>query len=179
MTITNARNTVAASFFVMAVIGVAFLFARWWNEGVGIAIWISVLFVVIIGSMHGAGYLLYMQQFEPRPAALPLPEGVRISPLYRPALRFGGILQAVLGILTALLLDGGRIFGFFGVGFFAYWLIVGLILVRRPLAPTKGDIIFIRWGIVLTLFVAGNCAPFIWKIIGESDLNGLQRLMGR
>src|SRR5262245_26503509 len=163
MTTTNARNTVAASFCLMSIIGVAFLFARWWSEGVGIAIWMCALFVVIIGCIHGAGYALYLQQLEPPPAPIALQVGAKISPLYWPALRFGGILQAVLGLLTALLLDGGRIFGCFQVGFLAYWLIVGLIMVRRPLTPTKGDIVFIRWGIVLTMFVAGNCAPFVWK----------------
>jgi hypothetical protein len=179
MTITKARNSVVASFLLTSIVGVVFLLVHWWSEGVGIAIWTSVLFVVIAGSMHGAGYLLYVQQFEPKPAVAPLPVGKRFSPLYWPAIRFGGVLQVVLGFLTASLLDGGRAFGFFQVAFVAYWLIVGLIIVRRPQSPTRGDIVFIRWGIVFTLFVSGNCAPFVWRIIGESDLSGWQRLMGR
>ena len=81
-------------------------------------------------------------------------------------------------MLTALLLDGGRSFSFFGVAFLAHWLGILLIIARRPMAPMRFDLSFIRIGILPLWILTGGIAPLVWKIIGESTLNGVQRLFG-
>jgi hypothetical protein len=179
MTITHGRISVAASFVITSIVGASFVFLHWYRQGTALAITFTFLFLLVMGCVHAAGYLLYVQQFEPKPVeAIPLPPGGRISPLYWPAFTFAGVLQGVLGISTALLLDGGRIFALFQIASLGYWLAAFLIVKRRPLTPTKGDIVLIRWGIVFLLVATGNVAPFVWKVIGESDSNGLQRLLG-
>jgi hypothetical protein len=82
----------------------------------------------------------------------------------------------MFGIPSALLLDGGRVFGFFKVAFVGHWIAILMIIGRRPMSPTKADILIVRWGVLLLLLATGVIAPFIWSVIGESHLNGWQRL---
>jgi hypothetical protein len=81
-------------------------------------------------------------------------------------------------MLTALMLDGGRTFGFFKVAVLGHWVGILMIIGRRPISPTKWDIFFIRWGVLLLLTAAGLIAPLVWAIIGDSHLSGWQRLRG-
>lgn len=102
----------------------------------------------------------------------------KLSPLYGPAIRFGVIVQSILGILTVLMLDMGQSFAVFKVAFLGHWLGIFLLLARRPGFPTKTDIVFIRWGTPLLMMATGLIAPLVWKGIGKSDLSGWQRLWG-
>ncbi len=99
-----------------------------------------------------------------------------LSPLYWPAIKFGVYVQAILGILTALMLDRGQSLGIFKIAFLCHWLGIFLLLARRPLSPTKTDILFVRWGTPLLMMVVGLIAPTVWNMIGKSDLSGWQRL---
>jgi Sec-independent protein translocase protein TatA len=100
----------------------------------------------------------------------------KLSPLYWPTIKFGVIIQAILGILAALILDMGQARGIFKVAFLAHWLGIFLLLARRPLRPTKADIVFVRWGTPLLMIAILLVAPLVWKFIGETDQNGWQRL---
>jgi hypothetical protein len=175
----QARISVLISFLLIAPVGAVLVLAFRWPEGSGLAIWLTSLFVVTMACIHGAGYLLYVQQFVPRPAdETERLDGELISPRYWPALKFGSGLQVALGCLTALMLDSGRSFGYFQVAFLGYWPIVLLMIWRRRTSPTRGDIVFIRWGIVFTLCITSVMAPYVWNFIGESYLPGWQRLQG-
>jgi hypothetical protein len=173
----QARMAVAISFIAVSLAGGAIVFFHWHSDGAAVAVWLTALFVIISASIHLAGYLLYVQQDHPQQIApLAMSLELSVSPLYWPALRFGILVQGIVGLLTALMLDGGRSFSVFTIALFGHWLGMILIVSRRPLAPTKMDIIFIRWGTPLLMLVVGAIAPQVWKVIGESDLNCWQRL---
>jgi hypothetical protein len=177
MMTTRARISVAVSFIIASLTGGSFVFFYWIRDGATIATWLTSLFVVISASIHLGGYLLYVQHDQPQP----LEEVVRwqafeLSTRYWPALRFGILVQAIFGILTALMLDMGESFNAFKIAFLAHWLGILLIIARRPTSPTKTDIVFIRWGTPILLFVTGLLAPYVWNLIGRSELSGWQRL---
>ncbi len=140
----------------------------------------STLFLMVMGCVHIAGYLLYVQQFAASTSeTVPDRSSFTFSDAYWPALKVAVILQAVLGILTALMLDGGRSFVFFEVAFVGHWIGILLIMGRRPLTPTRFDLIYVRYGVIINLVLAGIIAPAVWSLIGESTLSGWERLQGR
>jgi TatA/E family protein of Tat protein translocase len=106
---------------------------------------------------------------------IPEESAFNLSPLYWPALGFGIIVQAILGILTVLMLDMGQAFNVFKISFLCHWLGIFLLFARHPMSPTKADIVFVRWGTPLVMIVIGLIAPIVWKIIGKDELSGWQR----
>ncbi len=176
-TTKRARIAVGALFVAMSIVGAALIYFSWSNISVSAASGRAILFVLIMACVCVAGYRLYQQQFDSKTiAATPEKTRFKFSPLYWPAIRFGVCVQAILGILTALMLDMGQSFGVFKVAFLGHWFGILLILARRPESPTKTDIIFVRWGTPLLMMAIGFIAPQVWKMIGRSDLSGWQRL---
>ncbi len=179
MMAAHARLSVATSFVIISFVGAGFVFSHWSSQNIELAIWCTALFVVIMACIHATGYILYVEQNRPKPVAvLPQPGLHGISPLYWSAFREAAFAQSLLGIPLALLLDGGRAFSFFGVAILSQWISTLMIVTRRPTSPTKGDLYFIRIGILPLCVLTGGIAPFVWKVLGESDLHGLHRLFG-
>jgi hypothetical protein len=178
MSTVGARTSVTVSFFVISIVGAAFVFAFWANQSLTVAAGRSILLVIIMAGVHLAGYILYVQQDEPDQVEPVSRKTVEVSRPYWPALRNALLLQSVLGMFTALLLDGGRSFTFFGVALLAHWIGIILIVARRPTTPTEFDLSFIRIGILPIFVLTGAISPLVWRIIGESDLSGWQRLWG-
>lgn len=178
MATVSARISVATSFIVISISGAGLVFATWSSQSVAIATARASLFVFIMAVVHVAGYLLYMQQGAPSHVAAEPPRSTfAVSLLYSSA--FGNALfgQALLGLLTALVLDGGRLFGLFKVALLTEWLVIFLIVFRRPKMPTNWDLSFIRIGILPLFLMTGGIATLVWMMIGESDLSGWQRLL--
>jgi hypothetical protein len=179
MAIAPARIAIAVSFVAISLLGAGFIYSYWASESVAGAAGRSILFVVIMASVHIAGYLLYVEQTIPlrsETVSPPVRASFEFAPQYWPAIKDAIILQLVFGFFTALMLDGGRSFEFFKVAFVGHWIGILMIVGRRPISPTKVDILFIRWGLLLLLLTMGVIAPFIWSMIGESHLSGWQRL---
>lgn len=176
----RARLVIGISFFAMSIIGVGVVFSSWANQSLADAFGRSILFLVIMGCVHLVGYLLYVQQFVPKSKDT---AGGRASfefaPQYWSALKTGVVLQLVICVLTLLLLDMGRAFGFFRVALIAHWMGIIVIMGRRPTSPTKVDILFIRWGILPLFLLSVWLGPLVWRIIGESPLSGWERWWGR
>ena len=63
--------------------------------------------------------------------------------------------QAVLLLLSSLLLDGGHTFRVWLIAACAHWTAIGLIIGRRSTAPTKWDLGLIRYAYVPFAFLAG------------------------
>jgi hypothetical protein len=181
MTSAHARISVASSFIVMSIVGGGCVFSYWFGQSTAAAVGRSTtLFVVTMACVHLAGFMLYVKQDIPKSAEeVARRELFEFSPRYWPALKQAISLQMVFGVLTGLMLDMGRSFGFFKVALVGHCLGILLIIGRRPLSPTKWDIFFIRFGVLLLLIFAGLFAPLVWSIIGESHLSGWQRLWGR
>jgi hypothetical protein len=173
----RARLAVGISFVLFSVVGASFVIAYWADRSFGWATGRAALYIVVIGCVHVIGYLLYVGQnqtlgndSESGQDSLDLAEP------YWPAIKDGVIVQTVLGVATALLLDGGRSLQFFTVAFICQWSVALMIVIRRKQTPTKIDLFFLRWGILILLVATGLVAPTVWRIIGESHLSGWERL---
>jgi hypothetical protein len=92
---------------------------------------------------------------------------------------FSIVLQIPILVLAALMLDGGRLLGVVSIATVAYWMVTLQIMFRRPATPTRVDIVFIRFGVLLLSAVTVFVAPFVWDFIGESTRSGLDRLLSR
>jgi hypothetical protein len=177
---SQARIAVAASYFMMAPMGAILIFSHWFGQSATVAITRSALFLVVMGCVHLAGYMLYAHQRPALAGDVDLHRtSFEFSPLYWPALKFGILLQAIIGTLCALMLDMGETFDVFKVTFVAHWAGIFFIMGRRPLSPTRVDIAFIRWGTPLCLAATVWIRPLVWQMIGESTLSGVERLWQR
>ena len=94
-----------------------------------------------------------------------------LSALYWPAIKFGVYVQAILGILSALVLDMGQTLSVFKVAFLCHWFGIFLLLARRPNSPTKADVVFIRWGTPLLMMAIGLIAPHVWKVVAKTEFH--------
>lgn len=84
---------------------------------------------------------------------------VIISSAYDTVIRKSLMAQIVIGVLAALLLDGGVTAWIVGVAVLAFWLCAGLVILRRPYRPTKVDLVAIQWGFWPVLLIAA-----MWQI---------------
>jgi hypothetical protein len=85
-----------------------------------------------------------------------------ISSAYRKAIFDALILQIVLGILSAMILDGGVCAQICGVALLAFWAGAAVLIYRRSQSPTEIDILLIRFGYIPVLIIAGVLIPMIW-----------------
>jgi len=77
-----------------------------------------------------------------------------VSPAYDAVIKQALAMQLIVGVPAALLLDGGVFARVIAASAVAFWLSVAVVLVRRPLEPTRNDLIFIRWGFWPILAIA-------------------------
>ena len=89
-----------------------------------------------------------------------------ISPAYRKAIFEALILQIIIGVLSAMILDGGDCALICGVAFLAFWGGAAVLILRCPQSPTQTDILLIRFGYFLVIFIAGGLVHFIWHLRG-------------
>jgi hypothetical protein len=89
-----------------------------------------------------------------------------ISPSYRSPIFEAVALQAILGILSLLILDGGTTARICGIALVAFWGGATVLIWRRPQSPTKIDIQLIRFGYLPLAVFAGFLVHFIWHFRG-------------
>lgn len=78
----------------------------------------------------------------------------------RAAVRGGLLLQAPLLFLSALMLDSGTKLRIALIALVAQWVVSLMIWHLRGAAPTRADLLFIRWGYVPLLIAAYFAAKF-------------------
>lgn len=66
------------------------------------------------------------------------------APSLRSAISLAVVQQAILLMLSGLILDGGMIMRLVLVPTIAFWCFVLLLLIRRASKATAGDIVFIK-----------------------------------
>ena len=88
------------------------------------------------------------------------------SPQYNVALKTALLLQALIGALTLLVLDSGQTTRAFGVALLCQWAMVWIILLRRPMNPTRSDLILARYGIIPLLFFVAAAGPPLLRLVG-------------
>ena len=125
--------------------------------------------------VHWIGYFVWKWQYPADESGVVTP---RLSKDFFSALKMGMIVQFSLLILTALMLDGGWMCRLCIVAVTGHWVGIGIIALRRRCAPTKFDLLFMRYGAVILTIAAPFIASVVYRIIGESDLSGLERLLG-
>lgn len=89
-----------------------------------------------------------------------------ISPGYRKPVFEAVALQALLGLLSALILDGGTSARIFGIALIAFWGGAALLVWRRPQSPTGTDIELLRFGYLPLVVIAFLVVHFIWTLRG-------------
>ena len=88
------------------------------------------------------------------------------SPQYNAAFKTALLLQAVLAVLTALVLDFGQTHRAFWVAFLCQWAMVWIILFRRPMNPTRLDLAVVRYGIFPLLIIVAGWGPWLLRLLG-------------
>ena len=78
----------------------------------------------------------------------------RLSKEYWKALPVALVFQVVFVLLAGMMLDGGQCAQWCAVSTAAWWGGLLMVVVRRPMAPTKTDLFLIRWGF-----------PHVWGMI--------------
>jgi hypothetical protein len=89
-----------------------------------------------------------------------------ISDSYRKPIFEAIVLQAVLGILSMMILDGGTTARICGIALIAFWGGATVLIWRHPRLPTKADIQLIRFGYLPLVVLAGFLVHFIWHLRG-------------
>jgi len=77
-------------------------------------------------------------------------------------------IQAILAVLTALMLDSGETHRVFWVSVLCQWATVFIILVHRPMAPTKWDLAIVRYGVIPLLIVVAMFGPDLLRLLEVS-----------
>jgi hypothetical protein len=75
-------------------------------------------------------------------------------------------LQALLGLLSLFILDGGTTARICGVTLVAFWGGAAVLIWRRPQSPTRTDIELLRFGTLPLVVVAFFLVHFIWTMRG-------------
>ena len=91
------------------------------------------------------------------------------SPLFNGAMVTGVAIQAVLGVLSLLVLDMGQAWRTFWVSMLCQWAVVLIILLRRPMAPTKLDLDIVRYGIVPLVVIVNVFGPILLRAMGITN----------
>jgi len=89
-----------------------------------------------------------------------------ISPAYRKADFEALTIQAILGVFSLLILDGGATARYCGIALFAFWGGATVLIWRRPLSPTRMDIELIRFGYLPVIALAFFLASYVWHLRG-------------
>lgn len=89
-----------------------------------------------------------------------------ISPRYRKPVFEAVALQALLGLLSGFVLDGGTTARICGIALVAFWSGATVLIWRRPQSPTRSDIELLRFGYLPVLVIAFFLAHSIWAMRG-------------
>ena len=75
-------------------------------------------------------------------------------------------IQVVIAILSAMVLDGGRVAQVCGVAILAFWGGVAVLICRHPLKPSRIELQFVRFGYLPVVVVAFFLLNWIWHLRG-------------
>jgi hypothetical protein len=85
-------------------------------------------------------------------------------PPYTAAIRSALAQQLVVLLVGTLVLDGGDVFRVSLIAFLAFWVAAFAIRLRRGLAPTRFDLLFIHRGYVPLCVLAFLLVHFFWRL---------------
>lgn len=73
-------------------------------------------------------------------------------------------VQVVIGILSLMNLDGGRVAQVCGVALVAFWSGAAVLICRHPHRPSRTDLQLIRFGYLPVVVVAFFLVNWIWYL---------------
>lgn len=175
----RALVALTISFCIISVVGVWFVYGFWARRNAPVAVARGAAFVAIMAGVHFLGYRAWRRQFT-----LPLTGESQsatwseimqsswsppppISSAYGRPMITALIQQGVVLILGALMLDMGLTFHIAILAVIAFWLAVGIVVARRPAAPTCRDLFVVRYGFLLVFVAILVVAPFVWEAMGR------------
>jgi hypothetical protein len=88
------------------------------------------------------------------------------SPSYRKPVFEAVALQALLGILSLMILDGGDCAHICGAALVAFWGGATVLIWRHPHSPTKTDLELVRFGYLPVLVIAFAVIHLVWAVKG-------------
>ena len=104
----------------------------------------------------------------PIEGAEPKRNGTTYSSDYNAAFKTGLLIQAVFAVATALVMDSGQIHRAFWVAIICQWAMVWMILFRRPMNPTRLDLLIVRYGIIPMILIVVGCGPWVLSQLGRA-----------
>jgi len=91
----------------------------------------------------------------------------QVSKEYWKALKVSLVFQVVFSFLSGLFLDGGQCAQWCAVSLAAWWGGFLMVILRRPMAPTKADLFLIRLSFpVVCFFITPFLTIYVWKLRG-------------
>jgi len=91
---------------------------------------------------------------------------IPISPSYRKPIFEAIALQVLLGLLSALVLDGGALARICGIALLAFWCGAAVLIWRHPRTPTRTDINVVRFGYLPVVVLTFLLVHFVWHMRG-------------
>jgi hypothetical protein len=160
----RAKVAIGLTWFMLCAIFGTLINVYWVNQHEPLHGWLAaMIFVSAMAAISIAGFQAYKKQLV-GPA---LTQNRPTKSIYRTAIVSSIIWQVTILILSALVLDGGRVFHICVVASTAFWPMTALITFRRPTSPTTIDLLAIRWGYPLMVLVVGSIGPSIWASLGR------------
>jgi hypothetical protein len=89
-----------------------------------------------------------------------------VSASYRRPIGTALVTQAIVAVLSGMILDGGTVMRICLVAMIAFWAGAAVLIWRRPQSPTKTDLALIRLGYLLVVAIAAWVVPAIWAMRG-------------
>src|SRR4051794_2439961 len=74
-----------------------------------------------------------------------------LSPAYRQAVKVAIVLQILVTLILLRILDGGMLARVGGGAMVGFWIGVAVVMLRRPLNPSRLDLLYVRWGYIAML----------------------------
>jgi lipid-A-disaccharide synthase-like uncharacterized protein len=162
-----ARPIIAmiASFFVISLLGSAFIFAYWLHRDSTVGVVRSVGFVAIMGGVHCVGYRLWKRQQAAIPEQAEGHACASIWEAYAEPIKVAVAQQAVILLFASLLLDGGQMLRLSTIATAAAWALNIVIMARRPKSPTQADVLIVKYGFWLFALVTLILAPIMGRTL--------------
>ena len=84
-----------------------------------------------------------------------------LAPAYRSAVKDAILIQVVLTLFLLTILDGGTLAKAGACAMVGFWVGVAIVMLRRPLNPSKLDLLYVRCGYLVMLFIGIGLSPWM------------------
>ena len=85
---------------------------------------------------------------------------------YQKACKFTLAYQTFIALFLAMLLDGGQLFQFWFISMLAYIVSVAIIMAKQHKTVNKSDLLYLKFGSLILLFISPLIITFIWRLKG-------------